>query len=147
MPHIHPVLIDFKGVEVLNIDPVGNAGLAMQNNFKILAGKFPVFTEEIQWSAATIQDILLVPDSRVVSAVEIYVLEAFDGVGAALKVGTPVTDDLFFETVDSDLTALDLTFCKSFSVIGPVTVRVTLVPGASPTVGKARVVVTTTPAP
>jgi len=141
------VLIDHKGVKIVSPEPTGLGGQTLNENFRLLAGKYPVFTYQVLWSAAMPVDVMDVPDSRTIREISVNAFQAFTAPGAYVNIGTPADPTRFFNSGDSDLYEVGVDFSKLINVAGPVTVRLTLNPGIAPTSGGIFVVVTTTPAP
>ena len=140
-------LSDYKGVQIVTPEPVGDGGQALNENFRRLAGLWPLFTARVLWSAAMPADVLIVPDSRQIKGISVEVEEAFDGAGAALQIGTPLVPDAFFAVGDSNLSQASIEYEKTFNAPGPVTVRVSLNPGVMPSQGGILLAVTTAPVP
>lgn len=87
--------------------------------------------------------ILNLPADQVLDNVEVHILEAWDGVGASIVVGKVGTPDAYFAAGSIDL-APGLTTEADFAELGPVSVTVTVTPGAGATTGQARIQLTTT---
>ncbi|MBA3684651.1 MAG: hypothetical protein H0W72_05355 [Planctomycetes bacterium] len=90
---------------------------------------------EVAFGDATPASIFSVPDGYRLSEIEIDVLEAFNGTGAAVLLGTVADPALHFTATDSDLAALG-NFSKQFTDAGPIAIRHTITPGAGATTGR-----------
>lgn len=88
-----------------------------------------------------------IPSNKRILSIDVHVLQAFNGVGASVIVGTPAQPNLFFDTGDTELDVADQFFSKDFAELGPLTVQVTVNPGTSPTSGQILVTITTSTLP
>jgi hypothetical protein len=79
------------------------------------------------------------------NTIDLAILEVWDGIGAAVLIGTPTDPDAFFDSTDSELDAI-ASFSKDFFELGPLTVRITIIPGAAASTGQARAQISLTKA-
>lgn len=116
--------------------PQGPAGMEVNNPARI-------YVFERAFDDTSPITLMCVPVTEVMLELAVHIIEAFDGVGATAKLGTPVDDDLFFETGETELSIVDIGFFKNFIEDGDFDLKLTVDPGVLPTTGKLRVVVTT----
>jgi hypothetical protein len=91
--------------------------------------------------------IFNVPAGQAVDKIDIEVLETWDGDGATVRLGTLTDPGKFFDTapvLEVELTALAI-FSKDFQELGPLQILLSVNPGITPTQGKIRVQISTTP--
>ena len=101
-------------------------------------------TTLVSYGDSTPSDIYYLDSNQTINGIDIAVIEAWDGIGASIQIGTPAQPGLLFDSLESELSAV-ATFSKDFTALGPMTIRVTITPGTSPTTGKARIQISTTP--
>ena len=86
------------------------------------------------------------PAAQRLDNIEVHVLQAWDGAGAAVQIGVPGQPDLFFAAADSELDVGGETFAKDFDTAVPVDILVTVTPGTGATQGQVRLQITVTEA-
>lgn len=93
------------------------------------------FSYQLPYDELTPTDLLIVPEDRMLVEINIHVKTAFNGIGANIKIGTPIDDDAFFTTNESKIKFLDRFFSKIFKEEGSLTIRATLNSGTAPSTG------------
>lgn len=89
-------------------------------------------------SPATIFSI----DAVTLVEMQVQVTQVWNGTGASIKIGIDGDDDLFFETSETELTAL-AAFLKGFAYDGPADIILTIVPGSGATTGTITITIRT----
>lgn len=100
----------------------------------------------IPWNAVSPVTAWTLPASNRLDNIEVHVVDAWDGVGASISVGTPGDADAFFTPAQSELDVAGITYEQDFDQAGPISIIVTVVPGTGATMGAVRLQITVTEA-
>jgi len=82
--------------------------------------------------------------NQALDKIDVTIIQAFNGVGASIKIGVAGQDDRYFEAIDTELGLL-ATFSKDFSDLGPKIITITITPGTGASSGQVRIQISTTP--
>jgi hypothetical protein len=102
------------------------------------------YTALISWDDASPILVWTMPVGQSLDNIEVQVVEAWDGIGAAIEVGIALEPDRYFTQADSELAMADRTYEQDFDEAGPIAIVCTITPGAGATAGKVRLQITTT---
>lgn len=95
------------------------------------------FIYDAHYGDATPALMLSIPDNYFLDRIEVDVLTPFTS-GSALEIGTLLDSNKYFETIDTDLTAL-VSYEKTFSDLGPIDLYLTLYPISGEVSGHVRI--------
>ncbi len=101
-------------------------------------------TYSAQYNEVSPVTFYVVPNTQALDEISVKIVEAFDGTGASLKIGTAIDDDRFFEVTDVDLTDDGTTYQKGFDDLGEISLVLTIDPGVGATQGEILIQISTT---
>lgn len=79
--------------------------------------------------------VFTIPAGQSLDVISVEIVEAWDGSGASITVGTAGDPDLVFSTSDIELTIAGIVFEKNVNISGVVDIQVTIIPGSGASSG------------
>ncbi len=102
------------------------------------------YTALITWSDASPVAVWTMPTGQSLDNIEVQVIEAWDGAGASITIGTAGDPARYFATGDSELGVAGRTYEQDFDEAGLIAIVCTVTPGAGASTGQVRLQITTT---
>ncbi|MEY2653571.1 MAG: hypothetical protein RLZZ524_599 [Pseudomonadota bacterium] len=88
--------------------------------------------------------VLDVPAGQAVAALIVAIVEAWDGDGAALSLGTMADPGAYMPSAEIELAEADTAFASDAAILGPASIYVHITPGLNAAHGSARIQIITT---